>query len=122
MGSFGGDSGQQDMGQDMDADTPAPELNGLVPALTKAFQSAELAAHVARAEAWCQEQGAAYLAEVHEALEDMAASLGLATQERQRLRVALQGYLSGGVQHTDNVIFKQPTEAQKSSGVASVFN
>jgi len=95
-------------------------LQQCMPGLKTAFHNAQLAAYVVRAEAWCQQEGAAFLSEVLDDLDELAASLGLANQERERLGVALQRHLFGEAKIADDMIFKQPPETQKALENTSV--
>merc|ERR1712048_1316585 len=72
---------------------------GPVPGLRCAFLVAQLAAFIMQAETWCQAEGAAYLAEVIESLDDMSAAIGLAAHQRQRLSIAIQDRISAGDGH-----------------------
>jgi len=74
----------------LDTEALTPEL---VPGLRTALRDAQLATYIAQAEAWCHEEGAAYLYEIRDDLEEMSASLGLAEQQRQRLSAALERHL-----------------------------
>merc|ERR1719330_640904 len=58
----------------------------VVPGLRQALAVAGLTSYAAALEAWCEEVGAAFLAEVQEDLEDACEGLGLSAPKRRQLR------------------------------------
>ena len=83
------------LAESVDAHAPLGSDEEVVEGLSGVFEAARLSPRSGAAAAWCQEQGAANLEEILEALDDFVQALGLKIPERRLLEKALKAAVGG---------------------------